>query len=166
VLFDLIDEKEPAITVIIEKKDQTLKDNLQGSLRYSPINIIEFRTFRKEDTDNKHIYLFESLNKEVPKKEREPPRSADGTRDMSPREKLYLDFFTELIATYRENFDPQLKIAASPHEWAGFGSGKSNLSLTGLIEITNGSQSSSILILEIKVEIRITSMNWKNREQR
>jgi hypothetical protein len=61
-LTDLILYQPPILTIIIDKKTENLEEELIASLRYSPMNITEFRTFRRENAENVHVHLFEPLN--------------------------------------------------------------------------------------------------------
>jgi len=59
-LSNLILNKAPSLTVIIEKKTENIEEQLKASLRYSPINVLEFCTYKQTD-EQKHAHLFESL---------------------------------------------------------------------------------------------------------
>jgi hypothetical protein len=59
-LTDLILYKAPCLTIIIEKKTDNLEDELKASLRYSPMNVLEFRTFGQPDKQN-HAHVFKPL---------------------------------------------------------------------------------------------------------
>ena len=59
-LTDLI-SLPPILTIIIEKKTQELEEAI-NLLKYSPIKIVEFRTFAREDVGLAvHVHLFEPL---------------------------------------------------------------------------------------------------------
>ncbi len=60
-LTDLILYSAPCLTIIIEKKTESTDEELRASLRYSPMNLVEFRTFIREDAKTVHAHLFEPL---------------------------------------------------------------------------------------------------------
>jgi hypothetical protein len=60
-LKNLILDHDPNLTIIIEKKKDTVEEHLKAALRYEPLNIIEFRTFIQDDVDLPHAHLFKSL---------------------------------------------------------------------------------------------------------
>ena len=62
-LSDLISQP-PILTIIIEKKTPELEEAI-NLLKYSPIKIVEFRTFRREGAEAVHAHLFEPLYKPV-----------------------------------------------------------------------------------------------------
>jgi hypothetical protein len=66
-LTDLI-SLPPILTIIIEKKTQELEEAI-NLLKYSPIKIVEFRTFTREGVElSVHAHLFEPLYQPPPKK--------------------------------------------------------------------------------------------------
>ncbi len=66
-LTDLI-SLSPILTIIIEKKTQELEEAI-NLLKYSPIKIVEFRTFTREGVGLPvHAHLFEPLYQPPPKK--------------------------------------------------------------------------------------------------
>ena len=62
-LSDLI-KKDPILTIIIEKNTEKLKEAIQIFEERYKTEIVEFRTFRREDAETVHAHLFEPLVKE------------------------------------------------------------------------------------------------------
>ncbi len=58
-LLDLI-SKSPILTIIIEKRTRELEEAID-LLKYSPIEIVEFQTFRRVGAEAVHAHLFEPL---------------------------------------------------------------------------------------------------------
>ena len=58
-LTDLI-SLPPILTIIIEKKTQELEEAI-NLLKYSPIKIVEFQTFRRVGAERVHTHLFEPI---------------------------------------------------------------------------------------------------------
>ncbi len=65
-LTDLI-TKPPILVIIIEKRTQELDEALD-LLRYSPINILEFKTFQRVGAEAVHAHLFEPMYKAPPER--------------------------------------------------------------------------------------------------
>jgi len=94
-LNDLI-SKPPVLTVIIEEKTPELEEAL-SLLRYSPINIVEFQTFRRAGTESVHAHLFKPLHQTFtpgPYPKPQTPRSPRKTsritiKDLLENEKIY-----------------------------------------------------------------------------
>jgi hypothetical protein len=71
-LTDLILYTTPCLTIIIEKKSEVLEEELKASLRYFPMNVIEFKTFRRVGAEVVHTHMFEPLYKSVVPSKIEP----------------------------------------------------------------------------------------------
>lgn len=61
-LRNLILDKDPCLTIVIERKTDNIEEYLKAALRYNPLNIIEFRTFIQDNVDGSHAHLFSPIN--------------------------------------------------------------------------------------------------------
>ncbi len=117
-LTDLI-SLSPILTIIIEKKTQELEEAI-NLLKYSPIKIVEFRTFTREGVGLAvHAHLFEPVY-QGPLKSKPPTEITE----VSSRNQLYQQFFGELIEKYCRRYPSRSMLKALPQSWLGFGAGK------------------------------------------
>jgi len=125
-LTNLILQKPPTLTIVIERKTDALSEELRASLRYSPMNIVELRTFRREGAESVHVVLIDptlgrgtAIIKEEERKTTRP--------EVSSRNQSYQRFFTELVEQYSRRDSSWHSIKALPQNWLEFGAGKSGL---------------------------------------
>lgn len=113
-LRNLILDNAPSLTVIIERKINNVEEQLNAALRYTPLNILEFRTFIKEGVDKKHTHLFETLYEKNKKdnsneaKEKEYVKKTSTQREYRVGIKASKVTFMELINTGLLNDDQVL----------------------------------------------------------
>jgi len=130
-LSDLI-VSSPTMTIVIEKDTSQLKEALK---KYTQKKVVEFRTYTREDAEKVHAHLFEPLHKAPSvqsvksqwKVQRTEEIGTSGGKEPSNRNKLYQQFFRELIDEYCKMYPTQARLSAQPQRWLGFGAGKSGL---------------------------------------